>query len=86
METELTSYFDLDIYNDSGIYIGKVIDLILDLETKSITSIVANNINKKIFNNNINGILIPYRWVIVIKDIVLIRDIIFNIKHKNKNH
>lgn len=85
MEAELTSYFGLNIYTDTGIYIGIVIDLILDLDTKSIKSLVVNNINKNLFENNIKGILIPYRWVVIMKDIVLIRDVIFKkIKQKSK--
>lgn len=84
MDTELTSYFNVEVYTDTGIYIGKVIDLILDLDTKSITNLVVNNINKKIFNSNIKGLLIPYRWVIIINDIILIKDIILEKSIKNK--
>ncbi|NLI61925.1 MAG: photosystem reaction center subunit H [Methanosarcinaceae archaeon] len=76
MYTELRSYFDRDIYTNTGIYVGKVVDLLIDVESQSVTGIVANNINRDVFDISGDGIILPYRWVISAADIVLIRDVI----------
>lgn len=76
MYTELRSYFDRGIYTNTGIYVGKVVDLLIDVESQSVTGIVANNINRDVFDISGDGIILPYRWVISAADIVLIRDVI----------
>lgn len=83
-EINLIYYFGKDVYTNTGVYIGKVIDLIFDLEEKTIISLVVTKINNNLLKN-INGLLIPFRWIISIKDIVLIYDIILKqIKKKLK--
>ncbi|MBO4302517.1 PRC-barrel domain-containing protein [Methanosarcinaceae archaeon] len=84
MFTELTSYFGLDIYTNTGIYVGKVVDLVIDVESQSVTGIVANRINTDVFDVSGDGIIIPYRWVLTAADIVLIRDVITKFNPKNK--
>lgn len=84
MFTELTSYFGLDIYTNSGVYVGKVVDLVIDVESQSVTGIAANRINTDIFDVAGDGLIIPYRWVLTAADIVLIRDVITDLKRVNK--
>ncbi|MDR0767850.1 hypothetical protein MmiHf6_09930 [Methanimicrococcus hongohii] len=82
MRTELTSLFGLDIYTVNGIYVGKVIDLIIDVESQSVSGIIANHVNTDVFDVAGDGIIIPYRWVVTAADIVLIRDVIRRFQKK----
>ena len=83
MRTELTSLFGLDIYTVNGIYVGKVVDLIIDVESQSVSGIIANHINTDVFDVAGDGIIIPYRWVVMSADIVLIRDVIRRFQKKS---
>lgn len=76
MRTELTSLFGLDIYTVNGIYVGKVVDVIIDVESQSVSGLIANHVNTDVFDIAGDGIIIPYRWVVTAADIVLIRDVI----------
>lgn len=84
MYTELTSYFGRGIYTNTGIYVGKVVDLLIDVESQAITGIVANDVNTDVFDISGEGIILPYRWVITAADIVLIRDVIRKFEKSNK--
>ena len=76
MRTELTSLFGLDIYTVNGIYVGKVLDAIIDIESQSVSGLITNHVNTDVFDVAGDGIIIPYRWVVIAADIVLIRDVI----------
>ncbi|MCL2142073.1 MAG: PRC-barrel domain-containing protein [Methanimicrococcus sp.] len=83
MRTELTSFFGLDIYTVNGIYVGKVVDLIIDVESQSVSGLIANHVNTDVFDVTGDGIIIPYRWVVTASDIVLIRDVIRRFQKKS---
>jgi len=82
MRTELTSLFGLDIYTVNGIYVGKVIDVIIDVESQSVSGLIANHVNTDVFDIAGDGIIIPYRWVVTASDIVVIRDVIRRFQKK----
>ncbi|MCS3923544.1 PRC-barrel domain-containing protein [Methanosalsum natronophilum] len=82
MLTEMTSLFGLNVYTNSGTYVGKVSDLVLDINERKVRGLAISEINKDLFDINEKGVIIPYRWVITAADIVLIRDIFANFKKK----
>ncbi|WNY25487.1 PRC-barrel domain-containing protein [Methanolapillus millepedarum] len=83
MRTEITSLFGLDIYTVTGIYVGKVVDLIIDVESQSVSGLIANQVNTDVFDVAGEGVIIPYRWVVTAADIVLIRDVIRKFQKKS---
>lgn len=73
MKSELTTLMDLDVYTNQGRYVGKTEDVILDIKGKKASKLAIGNLNnalKEEFNNQ-NGILIPYRWVLSVGDIII---------------
>ncbi|WP_406656411.1 PRC-barrel domain-containing protein [Methanolobus sp. ZRKC2] len=84
MRVDITSLFGLNIYTDTGTYVGKVADLVLDVDERAVKGIAVSSINKDIFDVTSKGVIIPYRWVITTGDIVLIRNIVNKFKKQPK--
>ena len=74
MENQITDLFGLQIYTDKGMFIGEVEDVVIDVDSKKIESVVAGKVNDQLFEmKNFKGVKIPYRIISAIDDIVLIR-------------
>jgi sporulation protein YlmC with PRC-barrel domain len=84
MRADITSLFGLNIYTDTGTYVGKVADLVLDVDERTVTGIAVSSINRDIFDFTSKGVIIPYRWVVTTGDIVLIRNIVNRFKKPAK--
>ncbi|OKY77975.1 MAG: Protein implicated in RNA metabolism containing PRC-barrel domain [Candidatus Methanohalarchaeum thermophilum] len=75
MESEITKLLNLDVYTQTGRYIGKTEDVMIDIEDKEASKLAVgslDNVLKEEFNGK-KGLLIPYRWVLAVEDIVLIK-------------
>lgn len=76
MELELSSLYGQDLYTDRGIYVGKIEDVSIDIKEKRISGLAVRNVNPNAFEVSSNkGVIIPYRWVMAIGDIVLIKHV-----------
>lgn len=76
MEIELSSLYGQDLYTDRGIYVGKIEDVSVDIKEKRISGLAVKNVNTNAFNmGKKKGVIIPYRWVTAIGDIVLIKHV-----------
>jgi len=72
---EISSIIGLKVYTDEGRYIGKVEDLVIDMDSRMITKIAVVEYNKAIIDKKAPGILLPYRIVKSVGDIVIVKDI-----------
>lgn len=80
---ELTSLIGREVYSNNGVYVGSVEDLRLNLEAETVTGLALNDVNDTIFNDLVSrgqGVLVPYRWVRSVGDIVIITDTIERLK------
>ena len=84
MRAELTSLFGLNVYTNAGVYVGKVQDLVIDIEEQKITGLAISDINRELFDLTSRGVIIPYRWVITAADIIIIRDVIQRYKKRKE--
>jgi sporulation protein YlmC with PRC-barrel domain len=76
MEIELSSLYGQDLYTDRGIRVGKIEDVTVDIKEKRISGLAVKNVNPNAFSvGKRKGVLIPYRWVTAIGDIVLIKHV-----------
>ncbi|KKG12747.1 photosystem reaction center subunit H [Methanosarcina sp. 1.H.T.1A.1] len=85
MREELTSLFGLSIYTNNGVYVGKLQDLVIDVEERKVTGLAVSDINRELFDLSSRGIIIPYRWVITAADIIIIRDVIQRYKKRKED-
>jgi sporulation protein YlmC with PRC-barrel domain len=64
------------MYTDRGIYVGKIEDVSVDIREKRISGLAVKNVNPNAFSvSKKKGVIIPYRWVTAIGDIVLIKHV-----------
>ena len=76
MEIELSSLYGQDLYTDKGIRVGKIEDVTVDVKEKRISGLAVKNVNPNAFSvGKRKGVIIPYRWVTAIGDIVLIKHV-----------
>ena len=85
MRAELTSLFGLNIYTNNGVYVGKLQDLVIDVEEQKVTGLAVSDINRELFDLSSRGMIIPYRWVITAADIIIIRDVIQSYKKRKED-
>ena len=78
MRMELTALNGLEVYTTKGKYVGRVDDIVLDPNERKISGIAIGSVNKDLFDVNAKGakgVVIPYRWITAVGDIVLMRQI-----------
>lgn len=84
MNAEITSLLDQDVYTQKGVFVGRVDDAVLDPEKCTVIGLALGDVNKEIFDIKSKGVIIPYRWVTAVGDIVIIRHLTRNAKeHKD---
>ncbi len=72
---EITTFFGLRVFTDEGRYVGKIEDVILDTDRKVIKGLAVVDYNKALIDSRAKGVIIPYRIVKAVGDIVLVRDV-----------
>jgi len=84
MNVEITSLLDQDVYTQKGVFVGRVDDAVLDPENGVVSGLALGDVNKELFDLKGKGIVIPYRWVTAVGDIIIIRNLTRNAKkHKD---
>jgi sporulation protein YlmC with PRC-barrel domain len=80
---EITSLVGREVYSNNGVFVGEVEDIKLDLSTEVVTGLALRDPNEELFGADIRdarGVLIPYRWVRAVGDVVLVNDVIERIE------
>jgi len=85
MFAEITSLLDQDVYTQNGIFVGRVDDAVLDPEKGVVSGLALGDVNKELFDQKGKGIIIPYRWVTAVGDIIIIRHLTRNAKAEHKD-
>ncbi|TDA27127.1 MAG: photosystem reaction center subunit H [Archaeoglobi archaeon] len=75
MTGEITTLFGMKVFTDEGRYVGKIEDVIVDTNASAISGIVVVEYNKALIDSHARGVVIPYRLVKAVGDIVIIRDV-----------
>jgi sporulation protein YlmC with PRC-barrel domain len=80
---ELTTLVGREVYSNNGVFVGEVDDIRLDLDRQTVTGLALGRLNDELFRNRIEpgkGVLIPYRWVRAVGDVILINDVVERLK------
>lgn len=78
MPQEITTLVGREVYTKNGVYLGEVEDLRLDLDTQSVTGLALHELNRELFREesaSARGVIVPYRWVQAVGDVVIVNDI-----------
>ena len=76
---EITTLVGREVYSNNGVFVGEVEDVRLDVNGNAVTGLALGELNRELFSEVVdgrNGVMIPYRWVRAVGDVVLINDII----------
>lgn len=85
MNAEITSLLGLEVYTQKGVFVGRVDDIVLDPEQGAVSGLALGDVNRDLFDQKSKGIIIPYRWVTAIGDIIIMRHLTRNAKTERKN-
>lgn len=75
MRIELSTISGLDVFTDRGKYVGKVDDVVIDPHEKRVSGLAVGNLNRDVFDTDARGVIVPYRWVISIGDVAIIKEL-----------
>jgi sporulation protein YlmC with PRC-barrel domain len=76
---EITSLVGREVYSNSGVFVGEIEDIRLDLQEEAVTGLALGSINRELFGARVpasEGVIVPYRWVRAVGDVVLINDVV----------
>ena len=74
---EITSLVGREVYSNNGVFVGEIEDIRLDLEREAVTGLALGDVNRELFGSRVSGsrgVIVPYRWVRAVGDIVLVND------------
>lgn len=80
---EITTLVGREVYSNNGVFVGEVEDIRLDLDRQTVTGLALTALNDELFGNRIapgKGVLIPYRWVRAVGDVILVNDVVERLK------
>ncbi len=80
---EITSLVGREVYSNNGVFVGEVEDIRLDLQKELVTGLALGDVNHELFDARVStseGVIVPYRWVRAVGDIILINDIVERIR------
>lgn len=76
---EITALVGREVYTNNGVFVGEVEDLQIDLNRRQVTGLALGRINGELFAGQVErgqGVLVPYRIVRAVGDIVLVADVL----------
>jgi sporulation protein YlmC with PRC-barrel domain len=80
---ELTTLVGREVYSNNGVFVGEVEDVRLDLQQEVVTGLAVGKLNQELFAGRIErgkGVMIPYRWIRAVGDVILVNDVIERLK------
>jgi sporulation protein YlmC with PRC-barrel domain len=85
MNAEITSLLGLEVYTQKGVFVGKVDDAVLNPDQGVVSGLALGSVNKNLFDQKGKGVVIPYRWITAVGDIILMKNLTRNAKKEQKD-
>lgn len=79
---EVSSILGLRVYTDEGRYVGRIADLSIDIESRQVKGIAVVDVNRMLIDTRASGVIIPYRLVKAVGDIVIVKDVFKKMERK----
>ncbi len=76
---EITTLVGREVYSNSGVFVGEVEDIRLDLDQELVTGLALGQVNNELFDARVGGsrgVILPYRWVRAVGDVILVNDVV----------
>lgn len=72
MLIEITPLYDMEVYTQKGLYLGRIGEVLLDMNKKSIYEFILVETNPNIIEES-RSVGVPFRWVQSISEIVVLK-------------
>jgi len=75
---EITTLVGREVYTNNGVFLGEVEDLRLNLDAENVTGLALHELNRELFAEEAataRGVIVPYRWVQSVGDVIVVNDI-----------
>jgi sporulation protein YlmC with PRC-barrel domain len=75
----ITSLVGREVYSNNGVFVGEIEDLRLDLDGQVVTGLALTELNGELLADRAagsRGVIVPYRWVRAVGDVVLVNDVV----------
>jgi len=85
---EITTLVGREVYSNNGVFVGEVEDVRLDLSQQSVTGLALGELSQELFAGRIEsgkGVMIPYRWVRAVGDVILINDVVERLEDEDED-
>jgi sporulation protein YlmC with PRC-barrel domain len=85
---EITTLVGREVYSNNGVFVGEVEDVRLDLDAETVTGLALGRLNDELFAGRVEanrGVMVPYRWVRAVGDVVLINDVIERLREPDED-
>ena len=82
---EITTLVGREVYTKNGLLLGEVEDLRLDLDAEEVTGLALHELNRELFGAeaaSARGVIVPYRWVQAVGDVIIVNDIVERIQRQ----
>ena len=86
---EITTLVGREVYSNNGVFVGEIEDIRLDLDKELVTGLALGEVNDELFGARTagnRGVIIPYRWVRSVGDIVLVNDAIERLRNEDEEN
>ncbi len=80
---EITTLVGREVYSNNGVFVGEIEDVKLDVDNQQVTGLALTEVNGDLFGRVVNGdrgVMVPYRWVRAVGDVVLVNDVVERLK------
>ena len=84
---EITSLVGREVYSNNGVFVGEVEDLRLNIDGQTVTGLALGSLNSELFSEadrGSQGVIVPYRWVRAVGDVILINDVVERVKQPDE--
>ena len=71
MTREITSFLNLPVYTNKGMYVGEVRSVSVDTDEDKIDTLVLTDTNPLLVEDSAD-VGVPYRWVSAVGDIIIL--------------
>ncbi|MEF8781829.1 MAG: PRC-barrel domain-containing protein [Haloarculaceae archaeon] len=85
---EITSLVGREVYTNTGVFVGQVEDLRLNLDAEGVTGLALHELNTELFGSEVSssrGVIVPYRWVQSVGDVVIVNDIVERLQRQDED-
>jgi sporulation protein YlmC with PRC-barrel domain len=72
MQIEITSLYNLEVYTQKGLYLGRISEILVDMNKYAVYELILSETNPNIVEES-RSIGIPYRWIKSISEIVVLK-------------